>query len=182
MEDFCENEIDYLSKEVESLTNKSKQLKLRYHQLLVKNLQKDVEIAELQQKVKDAEKKTNEFADLRSKLTATTLKQIKMLSGAQQDDSTFVYLILNDIYGDSLANKTISGRSKNVLKFSENSAISHKNMNTLRQLLEKRLEHLSAECIDSRMALLNKHIRTAIDKSKRRKLQMKETEHVIEQL
>lgn len=161
-ENCCREDIQILSDELNSLLLISKQLKTEYQTLLIQNLQKDVRIMELNEKV-NAEK----YHRVNSVTSPSAMNSIKFLSDAQKDDAKFIYLILNDMFGQSLKNKTLSGRrKKSAIKCSE---ISHKTKSILEECLEERLISASAEEKQKRLSSLNKLIRMAIDKSVRGK-------------
>lgn len=163
----CGSEIDSLSKELDSLVIKSKQLKAEYQKLLIQNLQKDVEILELQNKSdlqnKSEQQKCHQVEQI---ISTSAMKQLKLLSDAQKDDSKFIYIILNDLYGPSLKDKTLSGRKKNTA-ITKNAEITRKIKSDLEICFEERLMNISSDEKQIRMSTLNKLIRTAIDKSKR---------------
>lgn len=154
----CKDEIDSLSKVLENLTVQYKELKNEYQSLLVRNLEKDLIIDDL-------ERKMAKYSTFEGDICDITLEMMRKLSYSKADDSAFVYLYLNDIYGASLKNKKLSG-DKTPLK-SNNSEISKKIKDKLSKLFDERLTDLQKDEVDTRRESLNKCIRNAIDKAKR---------------
>lgn len=166
MENCCRKEIELLSKELNNLAIQSKQLKTEYQRLLIQNLKLDVEIIELKHKdeVREMDDKYRKFESI---ISASVLEQLKLLGDTKKDDPTFVFLILNDLYGQSLKDKTLSGRTKNSSTANKNTEVSQQTKSILQGIFEERLMKSSSEEKSHRMVSLNKHIRSAIDKSKR---------------
>lgn len=152
-EQCCDSEINDLLQQIANLTAKSKQLKSDYHELLIRNVQKDVEIIELKQKLQS--KKYSDFSHI---ISEATLDKLRMMSGDSSKDKTFIFEILYDIYGTDLKNKII-GRSN------EPNSIPRTTKNILEQLFNERIQTEGIETIDARREKLNRCIRNAIDRA-----------------
>lgn len=155
----CKEELDQLSEELEFLTLKLKNLKKEYQSLLVTNLEKDLLINKLIQK-----NESKKYTAFESVLSTAAIERMRSLSNSQRDDCQFIYIILNDIYGDSLWMKTLSGRSNTPFNASE---IPTNIRNQLCQLFDERLKSISTEETTTRKDSINRCIRNAIDKAKR---------------
>lgn len=150
--DCCQEEIHLLLEELEKWTQKSKELKKEYQNLLVRNLEKDLLIDEMQQR-----NKSKKYISIQDMVSAKTFYQMRFLSDSKSDDSHFVHLFLNDIYGTSLRNKTLSGTN----------GIPTEIMEKLAVVFEERLNNFPSEEIMSRISSMKKCVRNAIDKAKR---------------
>lgn len=88
----CEEEIEALTRELNEYTLKVKTLKQKYNNSLIQNLQKDIQIRTLEQKVKS--KKNLKF----NELSVETRKKINLIGESAREDSTFVNCVLNELY------------------------------------------------------------------------------------
>lgn len=154
--DCCQGEIELLNTNLQYLLTKEKLLKKKYQQLLIENLQKDVIIKELEEKVA-----LDKYSDISDILSSGCVSKLKQIGNSKREDSTFVRYIINDLYDqESLKKKTVSGRSKG----SEKTPISPQNKKVLKDLFEKRLQSVDEEEErEMRKSCLNKLIRNAID-------------------
>lgn len=89
----CQGEVDLLSENLKYLVTKEKQLKKKYQQLLIENLQKDVIIRELKSKI-DSRK----FFSFIGKLSLNCLNDLQRIGNSQKEDSTFIRCAINDLY------------------------------------------------------------------------------------
>lgn len=161
VEDICVEEINNLKKELIELTLKSKELKHNYHELLIENLKKDLVVSDLKEKV-GSHTRNQKYKSFEDRLSENCLTNLKLISDSGKDDQFFVEIILKDIYGESLINQSLSGRSAN----GKSSKISQATKTLLQGLFNERVQYIP-EIGDARKSQLNKFIRNAIDKSKR---------------
>lgn len=159
----CVDEIEALTKELEEYTLQANRLKQKYKNSLIENLQKDIQIRVLEQKVKSNKKL--KFVEL----SAATKDKIELIGNSTREDSTFVNCVLFDLYNDdieTIKQKSLSGRSKDNVNV--NSEISPTKKNTLEKLFKERLSYLPPQEVDEeRKKKLNKLIRNAIDNAKK---------------
>lgn len=162
----CREEINSLGEELNSLITKSKELKSEYRDLLVENLKKDLLIRELKNK---CEQKNQKYTNFKNVISTAALNEIKSIGDSQNDDNSFVEVILKDWYGVELKHKTLSGRSfvNKEADQKSSSEIREKSKNILMQLFNERIQNDSLDTIDARRRTLWKCIRNAIDKAKR---------------
>lgn len=159
----CQGKIDLLTENLAKLNIESKNLKGQYNQLLIENLQKDVIIRNLKQKL-EAQYKYGEFNGV---FSAACLDKLRATGNSQVEDSSFISNALKDLYhGDVgiLKEKTLTSRSND----SNKKAISPQKLDTLSRLYEQRLSYIpNDEVNDNRRKNLNKLIRNAIDNAKK---------------
>lgn len=155
----CCEKSGILLKELERWTIQSKKLKQEYQSLLVKNLEKDLVIDDLEQA-----KMTKKYTSIEHTVSADTLERMKLLSDDKKDDSPFVYLFLCDIYGSALKDKTLSGNNYRKVGHKSNE-ISRVILDKLRAIFEERLTNVPMA--EQRASSMKKCIRNAIDKAKR---------------
>lgn len=155
--DCCRDEIRLLEEELRNWETKAKQLRKDYHNSLIENLEKDVTIKELRDKIS----KLDKYKAFETILSQDVLKEIRSIGESQREDSEFVYVILNTFYGDSLAQKRI-GDSKCIGK----KTISPRKKKYLVDLFEERIVN-TAENFEARQNSLSKCIRNAIDRKNR---------------
>lgn len=157
----CADEIAEFRAELEEYTLKVNQLKQKYKNSLIENLQKDVQIRLLEEKVQSNKKL--KFVQL----SAATRNKIELIGTSVKDDSKFINCVLSDLYNgdiEKIKTKTLSGRV--------NCEISPHKKNTLEKLFKERLSYLPRQEIDEeREKKLNKLIRNAIDNAKKNKVQ-----------
>lgn len=160
----CKNEIELLKENFEKKKCEARELKETYQNLLVENLQKDVIIRQLKEKLC-----SKKFTSFKGILTDSCLDKLKSIGHSQQEDSKFVDEALNDLYQNNvtaLKKKTLTGRSKN----GEKSLVSPEKINILSRLFDERISYIpSGEVNDLRAKNLSKLIRNSIDKAKRKK-------------
>lgn len=148
----CCETVDELKQELNSVTEKSKELKQEYQSLLIQNLQKDLTIRQFKIKLNQ-----NKFVSFDKDFSKETLIKLNLIGDDLSCDSTFIGLVLNELYGQALKNKCLSGRG---IK-SGKSPISPQKKKIIDQVFAERLSHLNAD--ESRAKKLNKLIRSAID-------------------
>lgn len=161
---ICIDEINQLKEEVIILITKSKNLKKKYIEVLIQNSQKDLIIHELKEKIIK-----QRFQSFKEKLSANCLELIKSIDDTQKEDSSFVYFILKDIYGESLKGKSISGQKSSSNIAEKESQISPKVKVLLNEIFDERLCHLPVGEKDARRNKMSTLIRNAIDREKKRK-------------
>lgn len=109
------------------------------------------------------------FPSFEGKLSNACLDQLKLINIAQSEESSFVGIILNDLYcndNEVLKKKTLSNRSKD----NESSKIPPKKRKIVFKLFNERLSHEPKEEVSEyRKENLSKLIRNAIDNANRKK-------------
>lgn len=162
----CEKEIEALTNELTEYTSKANTLKQKYKNSLIVNLQKDVQIRNLEQKIKS--KRNLNFVELSDE----TRNKIKLIGDSAREDSTFVNCVLHHLYNDNIEiikKKTLSGHPK-ASASTVCCEISPDKKNTIEKLFNERLSYLPPSQVDEeRKKKLNKLIRNAIDNAKKKK-------------
>lgn len=157
----CTDEIDLLNANLEHLLAEEKQLKKKYQQILIENLQKDIIIENLKKKIQ-----SKTFKNFTAELSTDCIKKLKEIGNSKAEDSIFVKSIINDFYDqETLKNKTVSGRSKT----SEKTPISPEKKKILETIFEERLKNVEEEERTTRIKGLSKLIRGALDSAGRKK-------------
>lgn len=154
----CCEIVDSLKQELKSVTEKSKQLKQDYQSLLITNLQKDLTIRQLKIKINQ-----NKFVSFDKDFSKEILIKLNLIGDDKSCDSKFIGLVLNELYGEALKNK--SWRSDARSKKNGKSPITPRKKEIIKQLFAERLSHLNAD--ESRAKNLTKLIRNAIDNANR---------------
>lgn len=157
MNDYCcKDEIDSREQHLDQLNSEYKKLKEKYQKLLIENVQKDVVLRELKQKIEKYKYSTFEGI-----FDHSCLEKLRNFGDAKNDDSKFIECAMKNLYhGDmqALQQKTLSGRSrKQVAK----TAISPEKKKILQSLYCERMSYLTAD--DLRKKNLNSLIRNTID-------------------
>lgn len=152
----CQGEIDLLNQNLQYLLEKQKQLKNKYHELLVENIKKDIIINDLKEKIES--EKINHYSGV---LSSNCVQKLKIIDKSKKKDSTFIKCIINELYSkEELKKKTVHGKSKD----SKKTPISPEKKKLLKKLLEERLQDVDdEEERELRRSCLNKLIRNAID-------------------
>lgn len=156
----CSDEINSLKEALEEQNSECKALKQQYNQLLIKNLQKDVIIRNLKERIVQYK-----YKDFKGILTDNCLDELESFGDSQREDSPFIRCALKDLYReniDGLKHKTISGRSKDETK----TQISPDKMSTLSRLFDERMSYMPEESNDIRKKSLHTLIRNAIGNEK----------------
>lgn len=157
----CPDEINALQQELAEWTVQANTLKQKYKDSLIANLQKDVQIRALKQKI-ESEKKLK-FVEV----SVSNRHKIKSIGNSVREDSTFVSCVLSDLYNgniESIKLKSLSGRSRAGFK----SEISPDKKKVLEKLYKERLSYINPQEVnEERKNKLNKLIRNAIDNAKK---------------
>lgn len=154
----CNDAINELKEEVKILNKKSKDLKQNYMKVLIENAKKDIIIRELKTQISK-----QKFQSFEGELSTDCLDKIKSMDNVQNEDNAFVFAILNDIYGESLKYKTISGLGASGIN--RNSEISRRVMTLLKDIFHERVSYIPTGEGDARKNHLSKCIRNAIDRA-----------------
>lgn len=155
----CGDNIEALKKKLEEKLKEARELKESYQNLLVENLQKDLIIKKLKEKIQS--KKYSNFEGI---FTVECIEHLNLLDNSQPNDSTFIHVALLNLYRNDpniLKQKTISGRG-------DKAAITPKKIEILERLFSERLSHVS-EPTETRKYNINKLIRNAISTEIRKK-------------
>lgn len=158
----CSDNIEKLKKKFEEKQREARDLKEKYQNLLVENLQTDLIIQQLKQKIK-----ANRFSDFKGTFSDECLDKLNLIGDLQSDDNTFVGIALKDLYRnniDALKKRTLSGRSEN----GEKSVVTPEKVNIVASLFKKRLFYIP-DVDQERKKNLNKLIRNTIDNESRKK-------------
>lgn len=106
----CHTEILQLQGHFAYREKEIQQAKQKYHEALVLNLKKDVQMEQLEeQSIKTT------YKQFQGTLQDKTIDELKSLDGSQKSDSKFVLTVVKDLYRNDLLrlqNKTFSGRKK----------------------------------------------------------------------
>lgn len=159
-ENKCCDELASLTEQLENLNSKLKEIKLKYQNALVDNLRKDLIILELRNKIEPVK-----FSSYDGILTESVLSEMRLLDDSPKNDSLFMYLILNDIYGESLKDKNLSGKNKQDII---GGLIPPETKQLVKDLFLERIKSTPTTSeVDERSGNLNKYIRNAIEKAQR---------------
>lgn len=158
----CKQEIEYLQAKINSLTLESDELKQKYKQLLIVNLEKDVKIRNLKKELLTAK-----FSKFKEKISESCFSSLQIIGNSVPEDSTFICCVINDLYDiTTLKNLTLSGRSKTGGKVE----ISHEKRDILEEIFSQRLDYMPRQEVNEfRRNNLNKLIRNAIDNANKKK-------------
>lgn len=153
---LCREEIQHLKSEIEKSETERKELKNKYFSLLAENFKKDIEIENLQEKVRPA------YQTFENEFSAKSMKRLRLIGFSPKEDSAFVLAALRGLYegrlGD-LSKKTVSGRSKDNAK----GPISPKKMSSIMNLFIERTErHGNSSESAARQHKVSKFISSAI--------------------
>lgn len=160
-EGCCAAEISKIEEKINICAYQIKSLKDEYKNLLIKNLEKDVEIRSLKKKIE-----SKKYTSFERKLTKKCIENLQNISDSEKDDSKFISVILNELYDvNILKSKSISGRSKNNKK----TPLTPEKKLLLENIYSERLQHLSTSEINTRKKNLSKIIRNTIDGANQKK-------------
>lgn len=151
---MCQKQIRQLKAQISLSEAERKELKAKYFDLLTENLKKDVEIAEMEKKIRP-----NIFHEFENKFSTDSMKRLRLIGFAQKEDSAFVLAVMRGLYEGRLAvlsNKTVSGHSKNKTK----GPITPAKMSIISNMFNERVE--SANNSVERKMKIKKHIKSAI--------------------
>lgn len=141
----CKSQLQKLSDDISECEKNIIKAKERYHEVLILNLKKDAKIRQLEESLENA--KFNKYSEI---LGETTIKLLKSLSSAPEQDSTFILTAMKGLYKDDFARlKTItySGRKK-------------EKIDVLQNLFTERLDTLPNSV--ERNGNFSKHVKNAI--------------------
>lgn len=165
MSHCCEEEIDLLKKELNSLIDKEKELKENYKHILIENMKKDLLIDSLEK----SDQKDKQFESFKDHISSSVLNELRAKSSLRSDDPNFISVALHGLYGNDigiLKKKTLSGRSDCGGK----QPISPKKKEILERIFEERLNASPVNDVDElRKNSLSKLIRSALDSAYRKK-------------
>lgn len=161
-DECCIAEVNLLKQEIDDSTNAIKKLKEEYKDLLIKNLQKDVIIRELKQKLG-----VKKYCNFENILSESCLGELRCIGTSVKDDSKFIAVVLKDLYvnTDSLKQKCLSGRSKS----GDKSQITPEKKVVLEKVYSERMSNLPKTEVKERANNLSKIIRNVIDCTNRKK-------------
>lgn len=161
-ESCCRREIDELQAEINKIILESDELKQKYKQLLIINLEKDVKIRNLKKELE-----TKKFIKFKDKLSENCLTNLEIIGNSVSDDYTFVRCIINDLYDiTTLQNLTLGCRSKADNKVE----LSYEKNVILEEIFAHRLAFVPRQEVNElRKKKLNKLIRSAIDNACKKK-------------
>lgn len=154
-ENSCQKQIEQLKSEISSCEAERKKLKNEYFDLLMVNLQKDVEINEMEKKTG-----SSTFDEFKNDLSSEAIDKLSIIGSEEKYDSKFILTVVRDLYGgklNELSKKSVTGRAK-VENTKE--SITPTKMTIITKIFEKRVSG-SSKGIE-RKKNVNKHIKTAI--------------------
>lgn len=147
--------------EIQTLQNEYEKLKCaitsnqkKYHEALILNLKKDLEIRSLKKKLKDGQ--FNQFNEI---LPQETIKKLNAIDTAENKDSHFILNVIRGLYKDDLDKlklKSYSGRGTNKQPMSPDK------VRAVDCLFSQRLQLLGEQELE-RKKNMGKHIKTAIE-------------------
>lgn len=153
---MCQEQIRELKAQISLSEAKRKELKAKYFDLLTENLKKDVQIADIEKKIRP-----NIFHGFENQFSTDSIERLHLIGFAQKEDSAFVLAVMRGLYGgrlDVLSNKTVCGHSKDETK----QPITPAKISIIRNLFHKRLERDSINSAE-RKKKINRHIKSAIE-------------------
>lgn len=150
----CETEKKLLQKEYEAIRAEIRKSQIKYHELLILNVKKDLEIRDLKLAPKD--KRFSEFSTV---WPANIIDELRKIDGAQNEDSNFISKVMRGFYHEELyklKERTYSGRSKQ--------ALTPEKVKYAKHIFSKRLQ-LLGEYDDhgQRYENFSKHVKTSIE-------------------
>lgn len=112
----CASEIKKEDDEIALIEAECKELRRKYHDMLVENIKKDVEIDELEVKIREK----SSYAEFTNKFSDESMKTLRSFETAEANDSKYVLAAVRGLYEDRLEvlkERNLSGRSKNRKKY-----------------------------------------------------------------
>lgn len=150
----CETEINTMENEVALLEAEAKEMRLKYHAMLIENLKKDFEIQDLKAQLKEQTK----YVEFENNFSPDAMETIRSCGDEEAMDSKFILTAVRDLYDGRLGDlqtKNVSGRSKDITK----QPVTPEKMNILRGMFKERMTYSKKS--DERKTL-NRIIKTAI--------------------
>lgn len=152
----CGSEIKNTEDEIALVGAECKELRRKYHNMLVENIKKDVEIDDLEVKVREQ----SSYADFKNKLSDESMKTLRSFGIAEGNDSKFVLAAVKGLYEGRLEvvkERNLSGRSKTQKK----NPVTPEKMKILQDLFTERIKNTTGSA--ERGQNLNALIKSAID-------------------
>lgn len=152
----CHAEITELEKQLFESQKRIQDGKKTYHELLVQNLKKDIQINQLQEKMSN-------FNEFRGAISNNAIDMLNSIDNSDAKDSLFVLTALKDLYQHDLNNlkqKSYSGQ-KRLNANSSKDPITPEKKNVLQELFSHRLKHRPDG--QNRMKRLAKYVKQAIE-------------------
>lgn len=153
---FCASEIEAVEKEIASIEKECKLLRQKYHDKLVENLKKDVEIEQMELQIQDK----SDYADFTEHFSDDSMKNIRSLGLTEASDSKFVLAVVRGLYENRLEvlqNKNLSGRSK----LANKEPMTPEKMGIIKDIFSKRTNGSNES--DKRRQNLRKMVKSAIE-------------------
>lgn len=153
-DETCHMTIDDLENQIKNTETEIQVAKNRYHEVLVMNLKKDIQIEKLKEKLEHS--KYKKFLEV---LSESTINSLTKMDDNQKKDRGFISVAVRDLYSSNLSRLkeiTYSGRSKNPM--------SPQKKKILHELFQLRLENASdgserlrklGDCIKSAIININ---------------------------
>lgn len=152
--DHCQSEKQLLQNEYNALQEEIKRSSIKYHELLISNVKKDLKIRELKARQQDLR-----FSEFKSILSQQHIDEIKRVDGSSKKDSYFLVKVLRGLYEnelDKLQMRTYSGRSKDGKK-----ALTPEKVESAKKIFHRRLEILGSHALN-RKQNFGQHCKNAI--------------------
>lgn len=126
----------------------------QYHETLVLNLKKDLQIRQLKQKLNN-----NRFNAFNEVLSPSTIEELRLLADIPEKDSTFVLMAMKDLYREDLNHlkcKTYSGRKKE--------ALTPEKVDVIKKMFIERVDAVekNSKNINDRKSKFSKHVKGAL--------------------
>lgn len=130
----CSNEIAALETQIDVVEAENKEMRVKYYDMLVDNLKKDLEIESLEEKCRSNKR----YSNFEEHLSTESMDTLRSYDITKKNDSKFVLAAVRGLYANRLEvlkNKTVSGRSKSQPK----EKITPTKMTILRELFKTRI-------------------------------------------
>lgn len=151
----CQTEIVQLKQELYESKKRIQAAKEKYHQLLVLNVKKDVQIGELEIDME----KYDGFCGI---ISDEAIGVLSSIDHSKSKDSFFISVAVKDLYQNDLSKlkqKTYSGRQHTTAKTSKNT-ITPEKKSVLKELFCQRMKNATDS--ENRMNSFAKHVKQAI--------------------
>lgn len=149
----CKTDIDAMENEVTLLEVEVKEMRLKYHAMLIENLKKDFEIKELKAQLKEQTK----YVKFEKNFSSNAMETMRSYGDEKAQDSKFILTAVRDLYDgrlEDLQTKNLSGRSKGATK----QPVTPEKMKILKEIFEERITYSKS---DERKTL-SQNVKTAI--------------------
>lgn len=148
----CVGDIKNSEQEITLIQRECKELRRKYHDMLIDNLKKDVEIEDLEmQQVREQSK----YTEYTNNFTQKSMETLRSIGNTKADDGKFILAAVIGLYEDRLEilkERNISGRSKSKTK----QPMTIEKMKILQGLFTERIQN------STEFPVRNKNVKTLI--------------------